>query len=713
MHSSIPRAAARLAGPLACLAGLAPGAVAAPTPVQAENARPGTPGWMRPDAPRGTVDDQYAGRVASIDGYTSQVSVAPGETLRLHVAAAAGTAYRVEVLRLGWYAGAGARRLACTPTCSVGRAPVAQPAPPPPNPVSGVVRAGWAVTDTLPVTAAWTSGYYVAALVVTAGPGAGDARLVPFVVRAPDGGRSRVLVQVPVNTWQAYNGWGGRSLYDNKSLGGRRANRVSFDRPYWSNQFDLFDHELQTVRYLEREGYDVAYTTDVDVDRDPSQLLDHRAVLVNGHDEYWTGTQRDAMEDARAGRVNLAFVGANIGYWQVRYEDDRRTVVGYKDGTDPVRDPAQRTIRFRDLGRPECALLGVQYEDSWSTAEIDRRYAPDPAGLGHPWFAGTGFTAADTLPRTVGYEWDRITPGCPTPPLTRLFTWDGAGEGLPGADAVTYAWPSGGTVFSAGSMRFAYGLDGWRPVGTGTASSKLQRLVRTMLTALGGAAPPAAPPGLRAPEPSFTVSPAAPVAGEAVTLTDTSGDPDGTVALRGWDLDGDGRYEEGGGATAVTRFATPGAHVVGIRVVDDDGDERELRRTLTVTAAPPPPPPPPPPAPAPAPPPPATTPPPAVAPPVVGVSGAPRLTGVRVRVLARRRLVAVTVAATAPARVRVQLRACARRGCRTVAVALGRTGDRVLLRTRGRRGLRVVVTLPGPAGAPAARRVVAVQTRDP
>src|SRR5205807_7488832 len=141
-----------------------------------------------------------------------------------------------------------------------------------------------------------------------------------------------LLVQVPANTWQAYNDWGGRSLYSgpNEPAG----YRVSFDRPFAGGHDAAFRGEqaplaieIQVVRFLERNGYDVAYQTDLDTDRDPASLLTHRLVMVAGHDEYWTKTIRDAFDAARDRGVNLAFMGANIGFWQMRYEDDRQTIV--------------------------------------------------------------------------------------------------------------------------------------------------------------------------------------------------------------------------------------------------------------------------------------------------------------------------------------------------------------------------------------------------
>src|SRR5919199_2367469 len=214
----------------------------------------------------------------------------------------------------------------------------------------------------------WVSGYYEARLRLTAGTQAGRFYPVWFVVREPALRASAIVVQVPVNTWQAYNNWGGRSLYDFNS-GGARASRVSFDRPYAVRvpgaQASPLPWEIQLVRFLEREGYDVSYQTDADTDRDPASLLRHRLVMTAGHSEYWTKAMRDGFESARDHGTNLVFTGANNAYWQVRYEDGRRTIVGYKSLADPIAGPALETIRFRDLAQPraECALVGVQFKE--------------------------------------------------------------------------------------------------------------------------------------------------------------------------------------------------------------------------------------------------------------------------------------------------------------------------------------------------------------
>jgi hypothetical protein len=488
MSTARPRLS--LAAALLVLLGLGVGASTnaatrlAANPIQRENALPGTPGWQLPRAPAG-----------SVEGYASEVSVVPGQELDLHVSTNPAARYRVEVYRIGWYAGAGARRVACSPACGSDEQGVSQPVSPF-DPTTGYLNAGWPVTDRFAVTKAWTSGYYLAELVLTDGPNAGQGSWVPVVVRGPPGQVSDILVQAPVNTWQAYNDWGGRSLYFN--FNGVGDNHVSFDRPYDERTMKTADgpatdnanlpqiSEFPLVRYLESSGYDVSYTTDVDTDANPAELLRHRLVLVAGHDEYWTKGIRDAFERARDLGTNLAFVGANIGFWQMRYEASRRTIVEYRNpGPDPEPDPALKTEMFRQLTppRPECQLLGVEgiVEPGNQSIGIED-LGVNPGALSDPWFAGAGFTPPSVLPGLVGYEWDLVAPGCQTPPLTDLFHTSSS----PAYDGVRYTAPSGARVFSAGSLRFSWGLDPALP----TVSPSLQNFMRNALDDLTRPAPP-------------------------------------------------------------------------------------------------------------------------------------------------------------------------------------------------------------------------------
>src|SRR5205823_1298744 len=109
---------------------------------------------------------------------------------------------------------------------------------------------------------------------------------------------------------------------------------VSFDRPYLQDYGagELFSKDYDFVYFAESQGYDIAYVSDADLDRDPSLVHGRRMLLLQGHSEYWTEAMRGAFDEAAARGTNLAVLAANDGYWQVRFADpSRRLLIGYKD----------------------------------------------------------------------------------------------------------------------------------------------------------------------------------------------------------------------------------------------------------------------------------------------------------------------------------------------------------------------------------------------
>jgi hypothetical protein len=480
--------------------GVTPAWGATPDAIQIENAHPGTSAWNLP----GGTSQSIATPSKAIQGY-AQISVQPGDVLQMHVSTKPAAPYQIQIFRLGWYQGLGGRLIACVPSCTGSEPGTAQPVPSP-DPQTGSLDAGWPVSDTVQVASDWTSGYFVAKLILTGGPAAGQASWIPFIVRAAPGTSSAILVQASVNTWEAYNNWGGKSLYVVNSSGPVvpasttvAAAMVSFNRPF-NNATQVFQWEYDRVRFLERMGYDVTYQTDVDTDQSPGSLLAHRLDIVSGHDEYWSPAMRNGYEAARAADVNLAFLGGNIGYWQARYANADHTLVEYRSASlDPDPVAVDKTVRFSQppVNRPECELLGVGFAGLLNAHDPPRSYAVPTAALANPWFAGTGLTAASVLFGTVGYEWDDVNPGCAVPPLQVLLHF----PGLPGvagspesADAVTYTASSGARVVSDGSLQVAWALDdfGHSP----HADLGAQRLFQNIFDSLGGPPPGGStPPG--------------------------------------------------------------------------------------------------------------------------------------------------------------------------------------------------------------------------
>ena len=359
-----------------------------------ENQQPGDSGWQADNA---AGDPAFA-------MYVRPQSLFAGDTLAVQVSASAPAGASWQVYRLGHYGGAGGRKLAeGTTTIAVAPSPTLDPS-------TGLVECRWPKTFSVAIGADWPSGVYLARVELADG----TARFAPFIVR--DRRPVDVLAVVPTNTDEAYNEWGGESLYlDSRyGLAAGHAYEVSFDRPFdGAGQGGYFLYSaMPTIEYLEANGYDVAYATDHDVHQDSSLLGRARLVMVLAHDEYWSRTMRDHYEAARAAGVSLAFLGANIGFWQMRYEPgadgmaDRR-MIGYKEAAslDPLSgsDNADVTAAFRSdiLKRPENALLGVMSGD-WHFVDFPWRVS-NPS---HWLYAGLGLHAGDRIPGLVGLESD-------------------------------------------------------------------------------------------------------------------------------------------------------------------------------------------------------------------------------------------------------------------------------------------------------------------
>jgi SAM-dependent methyltransferase len=450
------------------------GAASATAPSVVENGLPGDDAW-------------WSGRKApahAIEGYSSWPSVEPGGKLDLHISTSPAARYRISIHRLGWYGGDGGRTVAEHPQPGDAQG-LAQPIP--------EIGAGptvdscrWPVTDTILIPSDWASGQYVAKLSLTEGELEGQIGFVPFVVRAPLDRRADILVQMPVTTAHAYNNWGGKSLYPSNSSDETPAVKVTFDRPFpaWHeanlNARWPFIWDLQLIRFLEREGYDVAYTTDLDTHRQPWGLLGHPLVMTSGHDEYWSAEMRDGFDAVYESGASLACMGANTCYWQARFEDAERTMVEYRRrDVDPEPDPSLKTEQFRDLDppRPECSLWGIQYQDGMTgPRQPPRHYELSESCLSDPWLEGAGFGFPATLEGLVGYEWDALQEGMEPADATVFFHYENE---LSNADAVRHRTPAGGIVFAAGSLQFSWGLDDW--ANPGLADERLQRFMKNGL----------------------------------------------------------------------------------------------------------------------------------------------------------------------------------------------------------------------------------------
>jgi hypothetical protein len=301
---------------------------------------------------------------------------------------------------------------------------------------------------------------------------------------------ARYLVGTPDTTYAAYNDWGGASLYgvgnnvrSDERISAPRAVKVSFDRPYHqgAGASQVLPLEANAIHWLERQGYDLSYISNVDLHKNPRQVFQHRAYLSLGLDEYWTIDMRYGLQRARDFGVGLAFLGADAGYWQMRFEPDQagmpyRTVVCYKVSTaskdlalDPEygQDNTRVTTRWRDplLALPENSLIGVMYSNlTKRQAYISWQVAPSASRS--QLLAGTGLQPGRTYGcDLVGPRWDRVFPGSGTPSGLQVLGTSHPRDDYNVRDTSNttyYIAPSGALVFASGSTSWSNTLDAYR-----------------------------------------------------------------------------------------------------------------------------------------------------------------------------------------------------------------------------------------------------------
>jgi hypothetical protein len=401
-----------------------------------ENARPGTADWQIP---------QVAALWDKIRGYAGRTSVASGEAFDVFVSTAA-RSFTITAFRIGHYGGLGGRQV-WTSGPLAGQVQVG----PRTDRATNARDAPWTPSAHITPDASWRPGAYLLKLVSDDG---GQSQ-IPLVVR--DDRRSDVHIQHDVTTWQAYNKWGGASLYDGDH---GRSTVVSFDRPYDNTGSGHFlGGVYEIVALVESLGLDVTYSTSLDTHARPDQARQHQVWISPAHDEYWSLEMRDGIEGARNAGVNLMFLGANCMFRKIRLADSplgpNRLVINYRVAShDPFNgvDPTRVTTSWREApaARPESWITGTYYESN--PVKADMVIVDADAWM----FAGTGVSNGDRWVDVVGNEYDRVTPEVPTPPTIEVLAHSPVKvRGKSSfADMTYYTTDSGAGVFSAGSIWF-------------------------------------------------------------------------------------------------------------------------------------------------------------------------------------------------------------------------------------------------------------------
>jgi hypothetical protein len=444
-----------------------------PPSIAAENRKLGTTGW-RLSGPADLLGGQGHGPV---QGYVAAQAISPGQTQSVYVSAPGARTVTLRIYRMGYYAGRGGRLvLKSTPLPASTQPPCTH------RSLTGLTECHWHATLSFAIPQALSSGVYIVKMTTNKG----SERDCLFVVRSST--PRPLLVEIPTATYEAYNAWGGDSLYPggSKKVGVTGTNQgveVSYDRPYDSQTGagQFFIREVAMVRFLERYGYPVSYTTIESIDHQPAQVRGTKALIDVGHSEYWSARDEQAFASARDHGTSLIFISSDTMAWRVRFApagsassqagQADHTIVAYKETVSKDPDKAQPSGLF-PLGGAN--LVGSAYNGCITPRirqpgpPVYRYYPWTPApGLKPAWlFAGTGINASTQIPGIAGYELGQITPASPRG--TQLVgsssrvSCQSQDEPSPVrgtvADTTLYRAPSGALVFATGTLGWEYAL---------------------------------------------------------------------------------------------------------------------------------------------------------------------------------------------------------------------------------------------------------------
>jgi hypothetical protein len=433
-----------------------------PDLIRDENLKPGTRDWL---LTKPAIDRAVKYRCPWIEGYFSRASVRPGETITLHVSTNPESRFSVDLYRMGYYGGTGARlvsalgkfegRIQADPNVEKGRLRVCR----------------WEAAAKIPIPSDWPSGVYLAKLTSER---EGIQSYAIFILR--DDRRADFMVQCSDTTWQAYNRWPSQfSLYDNGTspwYWGTGID-VSFDRPYGRYcQPGIVDQALSTgsgewllwefplAFWLEQHGYDVTYVSNLDTHADPAGLQRVKGFLSVGHDEYYSLEMFHHLKQAIADGLSVAFLSGNTCCGLIE-------LLPGKDGTPhrifrrldrfgPPDEVGNKT--FPDMkslprqGPNESTLIGAR-----STGPIVGGAPWTCAKPGHWLFAQTGMKEGDGIPGLVGWEWHGEPADIPgLEVVAKGETNSGAGKGI--YTSTVYPGARGNIVFNAATCWWADGL---------------------------------------------------------------------------------------------------------------------------------------------------------------------------------------------------------------------------------------------------------------
>lgn len=432
--------------------------------IKVENSLPGATDWQ---LTRVRCDGSQF-RSPWIEGYCSRQSVESGESLDVMVSTNPARKFRLEIFRMGYYGGRGARLMT-----TIG--PLDSTTQPTPEPgEKNLHECRWEVGTSLTVPEDWPSGVYLGRLTtVPQGHEPYWQSYVIFIVR--DDRPADVLFQCSDNTWQAYNRWPSNySVYTHpKGNQGPWAD-VSFDRPYGrESQFngvvndpltvgsgEFLPFEFPLVYWLEKHGYDVTYCSNSDM-LSPERGLKCKAFISVGHDEYWDLRQFQSVRRMRDEGVDLLFLSGNSICWVAPYRAGSNGVPNriffrggpYGGDNDYAVDRERLHGPFPHRGPDEGLLMGARNVEPVNGGGDWSVVAPE-----HWIFEGTGMKQGESVPGLIGWEYHGQPAKIAGLEVVAGGTaWQGGVNPQQWA-ATVYPGPRGNFVFNASTIFWAQGL---------------------------------------------------------------------------------------------------------------------------------------------------------------------------------------------------------------------------------------------------------------
>jgi hypothetical protein len=439
-------------------------APAAPGLIRTENARAGSGFQLTRMIPDGAKSH----RTSRIEGYCSRQSVKAGEKLDFFISTKPASKFILEIFRTGYYGGAGARHMTTLGPFDGKTQPV------PEMGANRLRECQWKASTSLTIPADWTSGVYLGRLSTV--PDSADQpywqSYVIFIVK--DDRKADILFQCSDNTWQAYNQWPvNESLYTDPRAAHAPGVSVSFDRPY-GKYVQIFDNpqsmgsgefllwEFPISYWLEKEGYDVTYCSNVD-NLDPANLSRVKTMISPGHDEYWDLRQYQNVKAAIAGGLSVLWLSANDVYMVTPFtpnaagDANRRLTreTCYGEFREEEKDAYSKVLGpFENPGPDEREIIGARTivpfngGGDWTCAQPE-----------HWLFAGTGMKKGDSIPGLVGWEFhgdpDTAREGLQV--VAEGNVWAG-GTRLGKYAATVFEGPKKNIVFNASTIFWSQGL---------------------------------------------------------------------------------------------------------------------------------------------------------------------------------------------------------------------------------------------------------------